>query len=77
MEAVKAVVLGRTFFVDPCPECGQAEVRIREDGTAYSVCPCARAAQLRRISTMSGVRNSVGDSSHQRGYGLPAGRAVG
>ena len=38
--AIKAVVLGRTFFVDPCPECGQAEVRIREDGTAYGVCSC-------------------------------------
>ena len=41
MEAIKTVVAGRTFFIDPCPECGQAEVRIREeDGTAYGVCPC-------------------------------------
>lgn len=40
MDAIKTVVSGRTFFVDPCPECGKAEVRIRDDGTAYGVCPC-------------------------------------
>jgi len=37
---MEAKVSGRTFEVNPCPECGQAEVRIDKDGRAYAVCPC-------------------------------------
>ncbi len=38
--AIKVVVRGRTFLVNPCPECRQAEVRLDADGHAYGVCPC-------------------------------------
>jgi hypothetical protein len=77
MEAIKVVVLGRTFCVDPCPECGQAEVRIRrEDSTAYAVCPCCDGQacfpdeHVREMTTMvleldeARWREEIGDSSY-------------
>ena len=60
--AIKAVVLGRTFFVDPCPECGQAEVRIRDSS---SPCPWGHGGMHQAQRAFGNSRPAAASQTHE------------
>lgn len=60
-------VSGRDFWVDACPECGKAEVRIDSEGHAYGVCQCCDGHMTFPDACVREMRRSAGIMNWEAG----------